>query len=58
MESVKRVVIALNELNIKCDYSIIKTDQREYLCPFIEEAAVVAGLTQPKDDITEEWREW
>ena len=58
MESVKSVIIALNELNAKCDYTLIETDQREYLCPFIEDAAVVAGLPQPKEDITEEWREW
>lgn len=58
MESVKSVVIALNELNAKCDYTLIETDQREYLCPFIEDAAIVAGLPQPKEDITEEWREW
>jgi len=58
MESVKCVIIALNKLNVKCDYSLIETDQREYLCQFIENAAIVAGLPQPKDDITEEWREW
>jgi hypothetical protein len=58
MECVKNVVVALNNLNKKCNYSIIETDQREYLCPFIEDAAVTAGLPQPQEDITEEWREW
>jgi len=58
MECLKNVILELNNLNEKCDYSIIETDQREYLCPFIEDAAVAAGLPQPKDDITEEWREW
>ena len=58
MECVKNVIVALNKLNEKCNYSIIETDQREYLCPFIEDAAVTAGLPQPQEDITEEWREW
>jgi len=58
MECLKNVILELNNLNEKCDYSIIETDQREYLCPFIEDAAVAAGLPQPKGDITEEWREW
>ena len=58
MECLKNVILELNNLNEKCDYLIIETDQREYLCPFIEVAAVPAGLPQPKDDITEEWREW
>jgi len=58
MECVKNVILSLNNLNEKCDYSIIETDQREYLCPFIENAAIAAGLPQPEDDITEEWREW
>jgi hypothetical protein len=55
---VKNVILALNALNEECDCSIIETDQREYLCPFIEDAAVAAGLPRPEDDITEEWREW
>ncbi len=58
MKCVQKVVQALNTLNEKCDYCLIETDQREYLVPFIEEAAVTAGLTIPKNDITEEWREW
>ena len=58
MECVKDVILALNNLNEKCNYRIIETDQREYLCPFIEDAAVAAGFPQPKDDITGEWREW
>lgn len=57
MKCVKNVILQLNTLNEACS-SLIETDQREYLCSFIEEAAVVAGLPQPDDDITEEWREW
>lgn len=58
MKCVEKVVKALNKLNEKTDYCLIETDQREYLCPFIEDAAVEAGLPKPKEDITEEWREW
>ncbi len=58
MQNVKNVVLQLNELNKKCDYSLIETDQREYLCPFIEEAAFIAGYPKTTDDITFEWREW
>ena len=41
---VKNVVIALNELNVKTGYSLIETDQREYLYDFIVKVAVEAGL--------------
>ena len=58
MASVKKVVLALNELNERADYSLIETDQREYLCPFIQDAAINAGLPLTPVDITEEWRMW
>ena len=57
VNDVKAVVLALNALNEECDYAIIETDQREEICALIEEAIKKAGLT-PKNDITEEWREW
>jgi hypothetical protein len=57
MNCVEKIVVALNELNKECDYSLIETDQRECLYLFIEGAAVAAGLPQPDYDITEEWRE-
>jgi len=56
MESVKNVILALNQLTR--DKPLIETDQREYLCPFIQSAAIEAGLPQTSLDITEEWREW
>ena len=58
MKAVKGVITKLNKLNKKCDHSIIETDQREYLCDYIEEAAIAAGLPKPPYDITEKWREW
>jgi len=58
MKKIKEVVLALNKLNEKVDYSLIETDQREDLCEFIKEKAISAGLTNTDNDITEEWREW
>lgn len=55
---VEKVVKALNKLNEKTDYCLIETDQREYLRPFIENAAFEAGFSKTDEDITEEWREW
>ncbi len=57
-ESVKNVILKLNKLNQKCEGELIETDQREYLCDFIEAAATCAGLPESDIDITEEWREW
>ena len=68
LDCVKNVVLALNELNMKVGGSLIETDQREDLVPFITDAAVEAGLSKPSsgrnethkwyEDITVEWREW
>ena len=58
MEEVKTVVLALNELNEKTDYCMIETEEREAIWDVIQSSAVECGLTDPADDITEEWREW
>ena len=58
MEYVKELVLALNDLNEKTDYSMIETGEREAICEIIQNSAVECGLTDPGDDITEEWREW
>ena len=58
MKEVKAVVIALNKLNKKTHYSLIETMEREAIWEIIQTAAVECGLTNPTDDITEEWREW
>ena len=58
MASVKKVVLALNALNESAGYALIETDQREYLCPFIQDAATNAGLPLTPVDITEAWRMW
>lgn len=58
MKEVKAVVLALNKLNEKTDYSIIETMEREAIWEIIQASAVECGLSDPADDITEEWREW
>lgn len=60
MRCVQRVVQKLNQLNERCDYQLIETDQREEMVPYIIQAAEQAGLSlhRAEYDITEEWREW
>lgn len=58
MEQVKEVVLALNRLNEKTDYSLIETLEREEIWQIIQDSAVECGLTSPAGDITEAWREW
>ncbi len=58
MEHVKTLVLALNDLNEKTDYSMLETDEREAICDIIQNSAVECGLSDPEDDVTEEWREW
>lgn len=58
MEQVKTLVLALNDLNEKADYSLIETEAREAIWEVIQTSAVECGLKEYGDDITEEWREW
>jgi len=58
MKEVKTLVLALNALNEKTDYSLIETGEREAICEIIQSSAVERGLTDYDDDITEEWRDW
>lgn len=57
LDKVKDTVLKLNELNERCDFSIIETDQREDLCELIIQVVKNAGH-HVDTDITEEWREW
>jgi tetratricopeptide (TPR) repeat protein len=57
MQLIREAVIRLNELNDRCGFALIETDQREDLCEIILVAARDAGLAT-SDDVTEEWREW
>ena len=58
MKQVKKLVLALNKLNEKTDYSLIETEERESLWEIIQDAAVASGLQDCPDDVTGEWREW
>ncbi len=59
MDSVKKAVLALNELNEKCDFSLIETDQREDICAYIIQTACFFNFIQDEnEDITGEWRDW
>jgi hypothetical protein len=58
MKVVEKVVLKLNELNEKCEYELIETDQREQLAEIINLAGNLKGYNEKDEDITEEWREW
>ena len=58
MQHVQTLVLALNELNEKTDFCLLETEERECICEIIQSSAITYGLTDPEDDITEEWREW
>ncbi len=57
MAEVEKVVLALNELSEECE-SLIETAEREAIWQIIQDSAVDTGLSDPADDVTEEWREW
>jgi hypothetical protein len=56
MKSLKKAVLALNDLNEECNGGLIETAEREDLCELINVAVGHAGLESNEDDITEEWR--
>lgn len=58
MAQVEKLVLALNQLNEDTDFCMIETMEREAIWEIIQTSAVACGLTDPADDITEEWREW
>ena len=58
MSAVEVAVLALNELNERCDGGLIETEQREGICALIIGAAAEAGLVSAAYDITEAWRAW
>ncbi|WP_147420898.1 hypothetical protein [Sphingobacterium siyangense] len=58
MKLVKATVLKLNELNEKCDYSLIETNEREQIAQIIILAGHEKNYNAIDEDITEEWREW
>ena len=55
--AIETAVLALNDLNERCDHELIETVQREQLATILMLAASHAGL-RTEEDLTEEWREW
>ena len=55
---VETTVLALNDLNEKCEYELLETDQREYVCEIIIQAGAIMGYNDEFEDITEEWRDF
>lgn len=58
MEAVKKLVLSLNDLNEKAEFSLLETDERENICNIIQRSAEECGLNGEYDDVTEEWRDW
>ena len=58
MKIVKSTVQMLNDLNEKCDYSLIETNEREQIAEIIILGGHGKGYNAVDEDITEEWREW
>ncbi|CAN5853161.1 hypothetical protein BH11MYX3_BH11MYX3_04480 [soil metagenome] len=58
LQLVKQTVLALNELNDRCDGELIETDQREDICALLARAGHLRGFNDADEDTTEEWREW
>lgn len=54
---VEILVKSLNQLNIKHEYQLIETDQREDICALIDLVVADAGHHY-EVDITEPWRQW
>ena len=58
MDAVRRLVLALNDLNASVDYTLTETGGREAIWQIIQSSAEECGLSDPPEDVTEEWREW
>lgn len=58
LKVVQSVVFQLNELNKKCDFDLIETNEREQITEIIIEAGYLKGYNLLTEDVTEEWREW
>ncbi|MFF6999548.1 hypothetical protein ACFY93_32055 [Streptomyces sp. NPDC008313] len=66
-EAVKRVVLALNEINEDHDGAGYETEEREQLCLYIDQLLTESGIDVPtlaarrgisRTEITDDWRDW
>lgn len=55
---VKSTILKLNDLNEKCNFSLIETNEREQIAEIVILVGNKMGYNSIKEDITEEWREW
>ena len=67
MHAIEHTVTALNELNYRSDEGLIETDQREYICAFMECVivdrdvdidALAASQGCTRHELTDTWRDW
>jgi len=57
-EIIKSTIFQLNELNKKCDFDLIETNERERIAEIIIKAGYKKGYNSLNEDVTEKWREW
>lgn len=58
LKIVQSTILELNELNKKCDFDLIETNEREQIAGIIIGVGNQKGYNTLSEDITEEWREW
>ncbi|MEO1129228.1 MAG: hypothetical protein AAFX05_05890 [Planctomycetota bacterium] len=58
LRHVQKSVLTLNDLNERCDHSLIETMQREDIANIIISAGEIRGFYAEDEDVTGEWREW
>lgn len=58
LKIVQSTILELNELNKKCDFDLIETNEREQIAGIIIGAGNQKGYNTLSEGITEEWREW
>jgi hypothetical protein len=51
-------VTRLNDLNERCNNTLIETDQREDICAFIIRVGYLRGVNAEGEDVMEAWRDW
>jgi len=67
MKAIERLVCGLNKVNLRCDHTLIETDQREDICEFVDKVIVAKGIDIDtlaasqncgRSELTDPWREW
>lgn len=55
---IQTTIFQLNELNKKCQYNLIETNERERIAQIMINMGYLKGYNSLNEDITEQWREW